>query len=150
MFELIAYIFKIIISLGIGYIIGYDYKKVKESIEIQFNTTLLSFFSAALTGIIVLFSDFNINFISIIFFAIIYIVINQYKEYNIVDKNKLLFAGINGIIVGMGYLFYSIIITLLFTYIVNNYDIISQLFNKQHWDLTENEDDEKNQIDINE
>ena len=150
MFSLIAFIFKIIISLGIGYIIGYDYKKVKESIEIQFNTTLLSFFSAALTGIIVLFSDFNINFISIIFFAIIYIVINQYKEYNIVDKNKLLFAGINGIIVGMGYLFYSIIITLLFTYIVNNYDIISQLFNKEHWDLTENEDDEKNQIDINE
>ena len=150
MFELIAYIFKIIISLGIGYIVGYNHKKVKESIEIQFNTTLLSFFSAALTGIIVLFSDFNINFIGIIFFAMIYIVINQYDEYNIINKNKLLFAGINGIIVGMGYVFYSIIITLLFTYIVNNYDIISQLFNKQHWDLTENEDDEKNQIDINE
>ena len=149
MFELIAYIFKIIISLGIGYVIGYDYKKVKESIEIQYNSTLLSFFSAALTGIIVLFSDFNINFIALIFFTITYIVINQYDQYEIIDKNKLIFSGINGIIIGMGFVFYSIIITLLFSYIVNNYDIISKLFNKEHWDLKENKDDEKNEIDIN-
>ena len=150
MFELIAYIFKIIISLGIGYIIGYDYKKEKESIKIQFNTTLLSFFITAFIGVVYLFSEFNINFLGFIFIGIVYFVINQYNELKIIDKNKLLFAGINGLLIGTGYVFYSIIITLLFSYLVNNYDIISELFNKEHWDLRENNLDEKNEIDINE
>ena len=44
MFELIAYIFKIIISLSIGYIIGYNYKKEKDLISVQFHTTLITFF----------------------------------------------------------------------------------------------------------
>ena len=150
MFELIAYIFKIIISLGVGYIIGYNYKKERESITIQLNTTLLSFFTTALIGVVTLIPEFHINFLGFIFIGIIYFVIKQYNELKIIDKNKLLFAGINGILIGVGYVFYSIIITLLFSYLVNNYDIISELFSKEHWDLKENNVDEKNEIDINE
>ena len=51
MFELIAYIFKIIIALGVGFIIGYHYKKDQRSIQIQLNTTILSFLVTSLFGI---------------------------------------------------------------------------------------------------
>ena len=57
---------------------------------------------------------------------------------------------INGFIIGIGYVFYSIIITILFSYLVNNYDIIAQLFNREYLDLKENNPEEKNEIDINE
>ena len=149
MFELIAYIFKIIISLGIGYIIGYNYKKEHYTFQVQLNTTLISFFVTCLYGILNLSGNFDINFVSFIFIGIIYLVNTQFNDFHIKDKNRLIFAGINGILIGLGYVFYSILITLLFSYLINNYDIISQLFNKDYWDLKENDDDEKNEIDIN-
>ncbi len=149
MFELIAYIFKIIIALGVGFIIGYNYKKDQRSMQMQLNTTILSFLVTSLFGILVLSVNFDINFISFIFIAIVYLVTKQYSDFDLIDKNRLIFAGINGIIIGLGYVFYSILITLFFSYLINNYDIISQLFNKEYWDLKENDEDEKNEIDIN-
>jgi len=149
MFELIAYIFKIIIALGVGFIIGYNYKKDQRSMQMQLNTTILSFLVTSLFGILVLSVNFDINFVSFIFIAIVYLVTKQYSDFDLIDKNRLIFAGINGIIIGLGYVFYSILITLFFSYLINNYDIISQLFNKEYWDLKENDEDDKNEIDIN-
>ena len=149
MFELIAYIFKIIISLGVGFIIGYNYKKDQQSIKVQLNSTIISFLVTSIYGILILSINFNTNFVVFVFMTIVYLVNIQYSNFDTIDKNRLIFAGINGIIIGLGYVFYSILITLFFSYIINNYDVISQLFNKEYWDLEENTDDEKNDIDIN-
>ena len=112
MFELIAYIFNIIIALGVGFIIGYNYKKDQRRMQIQLNTTILSFLVTSLFGILVLSVNFDISFVSFIFIAIVYLVTKQYNDFDIIDKNRLIFAGINGIIIGLGYVFYSILITL--------------------------------------
>ena len=150
MFELIAYIFKIIISLSIGYIIGYNYKKEKDLISVQFHTTLITFFVTSISGVIILYPDYSIGSMSLILLGIIYYISNNFKDLEDMNRNKLLFSMINGFIIGIGYVFYSIIITILFSYLVNNYDIIAQLFNKEYLDLKENNPEEKNEIDINE
>ena len=150
MFELIAYIFKIIISLCIGYIIGYNYKKEKDLISVQFHTTLITFFVTSISGVIILYPDYSIGFMSLILLGIIYYISNNFKDLEDMNRNKLLFSMINGFIIGIGYVFYSIIITILFSYLVNNYDIIAQLFNKEYLDLKENNPEEKNEMDINE
>ena len=150
MFELIAYIFKIIISLSIGYIIGYNYKKEKDLISVQFHTTLITFFVTSISGVIILYPDYSIGSMSLILLGIIYYISNNFKDLEDMNRNKLLFSMINGFIIGIGYVFYSIIITILFSYLVNNYDIIAQLFNKEYLDLKENNLEEKNEIDINE
>ena len=59
------------------------------------------------------------------------IIMNKQCDYNLLENYKILFSIINGFIIGMGYIFYSIIITLLFSYIVNNYDIISSLLSSK-------------------
>ena len=150
MFELIAYIFKIIISLSIGYIIGYNYKKEKDLISVQFHTTLITFFVTSISGVIILYPDYSIGSMSLILLGIIYYISNNFKDLEDMNRNKLLFSMINGFIIGIGYVFYSIIITILFSYLVNNYDIIAQLFNKEYLDLKENNPEEKNEMDINE
>ena len=66
---------------------------------------------------------------ALIFFGIIhfYIVINKKFNFDIIESYKILFSVINGLIIGMGNVFYSIVITILFSYIANNFDIISSL-----------------------
>ena len=124
MFGLISYIFKIIISIGAGYIIGYN--NDKEKTDFQLFTTLTSFLFASFTGI--LYSiDSGIILIGLIFLSILYSLIKNISSYELLDKYKIFFSAICGLSIGFGFIFYSIIITLLFSYIANNYDIISDL-----------------------
>ena len=130
MFSFLAYIFKIIISIGIGYIIGYSYNNKSKLENFQLYSSLSCFSVAAIIGM--LFNSNNI-FTGIVFLAIIQysIIINKKGNYNLLENYKILFSIINGFIIGMGYILYSIIITLLFSYIVNNYDIISSFLSRK-------------------
>ena len=63
------------------------------------------------------------------------------------DKFKLIFSSICGLLVGLGFIFHAILITLVFSYIVNNYDIISDLISSKN---SKNEAIEyKNELDLN-
>ena len=130
MFSFLAYIFKIIISIGVGYIIGYSYNNKSKLENFQLYSSLSCFSVAAMIGLLI---GSNNIFTGIVFLAIIQysIIINKQCDYNLLENYKILFSIINGFIIGMGYIFYSIIITLLFSYIVNNYDIISSLLSKK-------------------
>ena len=141
MFSFLAYIFKIIISLGIGYIIGYNHNK-KNSIEnFQLYSSLSCFSVASITGLVLNYSEIML---ALIFFGIIhfYIVINKKYNFDIIESYKILFSIINGLIIGMGNVFYSIVITILFSYIANNFDIISSLLSsKKNMDLDNKDKD---------
>jgi len=142
MFGLISYIFKIIISLGAGYIIGYNNDN-EENSNVQLFTSLTSFlftsFTAALYSIDILLPG-------LIFLAISYPLFKEISNYTLLEKYKILFSAICGLIIGFGFIFYSIIITLLFSYIANNHDIISDLFSSSK---NKNKDEEKNELDLN-
>ena len=143
MFGLISYIFKIIISLGAGYIIGYS-NDSEEKNNFQFFTSLTSFIFASLTGVIYL-MDSSLIFIGLLFLSILYLISDNLSDDSLLDKYKILFSAINGVIIGFGFVLYSIIITLLFSYIANNYDIISDLLSSKN----KNIDKEKNELDLN-
>ena len=145
MFSFLAYIFKIIISLGVGYIIGYNYNK-KNSIEnFQLYSSLSCFSVASITGLIIGKSDIMLG---LILFAIIhfYIVVNKKYNFDIIESYKILFCIINGLIIGMGNVFYSIVITILFSYIANNFDIISSLLARKNIDSEGKNKEEKNNL----
>tara|TARA_B100001996_G_C18568327_1_gene557387 strand:+ start:410 stop:853 length:444 start_codon:yes stop_codon:yes gene_type:complete len=143
MFGLISYIFKIIISLGTGYIIGYS-NDSEEKNNFQFFTSLTSFIFASLTGVIYL-MDSSLIFIGLLFLSVLYLLSDNLSDDSLLDKYKILFSAINGVIIGFGFVLYSIIITLLFSYIANNYDIISDLLSSKN----KNIDKEKNELDLN-
>ena len=143
MFGLISYIFKIIISLGAGYIIGYN-NDSDEKNNIQFFTSLTSFIFTSLTGVIYL-MDSSLILLGLLFLAVLYLVSDNLRDDSLLDKYKILFSAINGVIIGFGFVFYAIIITLLFSYIANNYDIISDLLSSKN----KNIDKEKNELDLN-
>ena len=65
---------------------------------------------------------------------------------DVLDKFKLIFSSICGLLVGLGFIFHAILITLLFSYIVNNYDIISDLISSKN---SKNEAEYKNELDLN-
>ena len=143
MFGLISYIFKIIISLGAGYIIGYNNNSNDKS-SFQFFTSLTSFIFASFTGVIYL-MDSSLILIGLLFLAVLYLVSDELSDNVLLNKYKILFSAINGVIIGFGFVFYSIIITFLFSYIANNYDIISDLLSSKNKDI----DKEKNELDLN-
>ena len=144
MFGLISYIFKIIISLGAGYIIGYN-NEDEENSNFQLFTSLTSFLFASFTGI--LYSiDSSLILIGLIFLAILYPLFKDMSDYKLLEKYKLIFSAICGLTIGFGFVFYSIIITLLFSYITNNYDIISDLLLSSK---NKNKGDKKNELDLN-
>ena len=155
MFELIAYIFKVIIAMGIGYVLSYSSKDNKQNILTHYSS-LSCFFTTALIGVIILVENFNIILIGIVFLAINYFLIKVIDKFTLEEKYKILFASINGLIIGLGYIFYSIIITLIFIYIVNNFDIIYQLinndkiFSSKNKDTTSQSDDIKNNLELSE
>jgi len=142
MFGLISYIFKIIISLGAGYIIGYNNDN-EENSNVQLFTSLTSFLFTSFTAAL-----FSIDILlpGLIFLAIAYPLFKEISNYNLLEKYKILFSAICGLIIGFGFIFYSIIITLLFSYIANNHDIISDLFSSSK---NKNKDEEKNELDLN-
>jgi len=144
MFGLISYIFKIIISIGAGYIIGYNNNE-EENSNFQLFTSLTSFLFASFTGI--LYSlDSGLIIIGLLSIAILYSLLKDVSDYNLLDKYKIIFSAICGLTIGLGFVFYSIIITLLFSYIANNYDIISDLLLSSK---NKNKDDDKNELDLN-
>ena len=144
MFGLISYIFKIIISLAAGYIIGYS-NDSEEKTNFQFFTSLTSFIFASFTGIVYL-MDLGLVAIGLLFVSVLYLLSDNLSDNSLLDKYKILFSAVNGVIVGFGFVIYSIIITLLFSYIANNYDIISDLLLSKN----KNIDKEKNELDLNE
>jgi len=144
MFGLISYIFKIIISIGAGYIIGYNNNEDENS-NFQLFTSLTSFLFASFTGI--LYSlDSGFTIIGLLSIAILYSLLKDVSDYNLLDKYKIIFSAVCGLTIGFGFVFYSIIITLLFSYIANNYDIISDLLLSSK---NKNKDDDKNELDLN-
>ena len=155
MFELIAYIFKVIIAMGIGYVLSYSSKDDKQNILTHYSS-LSCFFTTSLIGVIILVENFNIILIGIVFLAINYYLIKVIDKFTLEEKYKILFASINGLIIGLGYIFYSIIITLIFIYIVNNFDIIYQLinndkiFSSKNKDSTSQSDGIKNNLELSE
>ena len=107
MFGLISYIFKIIISLGSGYIIGYN-NDDKENSNFQLFTSLTSFLFASFTGF--LYSiDSNLLLIGLMFLAILYSLFKDMHDYKLLEKYKILFSAICGLAIGFGFIFYSII-----------------------------------------
>ena len=149
MFGLLAYIFKTIISIGIGYIIGYNYHDDSRNSSFQLFTTLSSLVVTSFVGILMLLNEANLILIAIIFLAVLHYISLMHKDLELLEKYKILFAAINGLIIGLGYVFYAIIITLVFSYIANNFDIISTLLVKDKH-LKKNDDkDGKNDLDLN-
>ena len=143
MFALISYIFKIIISLGAGYVIGYNSDEESTS-SLQFYTSVNSLL---MTSVIAIFSFEDNNIVpAIIFLSINHALLPNFFNDNILDKFKLIFSSICGLLVGLGFIFHAILITLLFSYIVNNYDIISDLISSKN---SKNEVEYKNELDLN-
>ena len=151
MFELIIYIFKIIIAIAIGYVLSYSNNTDSEN-TIDRYSALICFFTTSVIGVIVLVENFNVLLIGIVFLAINYYLIKVIDEFSLEEKYKILFSSINGLIIGLGYIFSSIIVTLIFLYIVDNFDIIYQLIysNKKTSDktLVSQSKDIKNDLEI--
>ena len=143
MFALISYIFKIIISLGAGYVIGYNSDKESTS-SLQFYTSVNSLL---MTSVIAIFSYEANNIVpAIIFLSINHALLANFFNDDVLDKFKLIFSSICGLLVGLGFIFHAILITLLFSYIVNNYDIITDLISSKN---SKNEAEYKNELDLN-
>ena len=82
MFELIAYIFKIIISLCIGYIVGYDHNKKDESSYIQLHTTLITFFITSISAILIFYPNESILFMGLFLLGSTFYILNNFKDLN--------------------------------------------------------------------
>ena len=151
MFELIAYIFKIFIAIIVGYALSYNNEENKKTAFNQYSS-LSCFFTASAVGILILLENFNLLLIGLVFLAITYYLIKTIDAFTLEEKYKVLFSAINGLIIGLGYVFSSIIITLVFVYIVNNFDIIYQLLHNNKKSSTENpisqSDDNKNDLEL--
>ena len=147
MFELIVYIFKIIIAIAIGYVLSYSNNTNSEN-TIDRYSALICFFTTSVIGVIVLVENFNVLLIGIVFLAINYYLIKVIDQFNLEKKYKILFSSINGLIIGLGYIFYSIIITLIFIYVVSNFDIIYQLMNNTRKSENKDEDIDSRDNDI--
>ena len=147
MFELIVYIFKIIIAIAIGYVLSYSNNTNSEN-TIDRYSALICFFTTSVIGVIVLVENFNVLLIGIVFLAINYYLIKVIDQFTLEKKYKILFSSINGLIIGLGYIFYSIIITLIFIYVVSNFDIIYQLMNNTRKSENKDEDIDSRDNDI--
>jgi len=149
MFGLIAYIFKIIISLGSGYIIGYSNNDTDKH-NFQLFTSLTSFVIASVVGVLYLLVDSNDPIlIGIVFLAVLQSMFKMMTDYTLLEKYKILFSAICGLTIGLGFIFYSIAITLMFSYIANNYDIISDLLGKDNSSANTTSEIDKNALELN-
>ena len=110
--------------------------------EFQLFTSLVCFLCASLISILSLYTTDLLHF-SIIFFAISNYFIYVVKKYDFINKYKILFSIVNGIIIGLGFIFYAIVLSVVFSYVANNFDIISSLLNRE--DIK----DDKNELDLN-
>ncbi|MBI45798.1 MAG: hypothetical protein CMG66_06520 [Candidatus Marinimicrobia bacterium] len=149
MFQLIVYIFKIVIAVIAGYALSYT--SDKEDKAFVFHYPLISFLASSLVGVIILIPDYNSFLIGIIFFALIYYLAHNLEDFTLEEKYKFLFCSINGLIIGLGYIFYSIVVTLIFIYILNNFTAIYELVISNKKKSSKNSDiDSKNDLELNE
>ena len=149
MFQLIAYIFKIIVAVIAGYALSYTSNDKNK--DFIFYYPMLSFLTTSLVGVIVLIPDYNSFLIGIIFFTLVYYLVHNLEEFTLEEKYKFLFCSINGLIIGLGYIFYSIVVTLIFIYIVNNFTAIYELVVSSKKESPKNRDvDSKNDLELNE
>ena len=144
MLSFIAYILKIIISLVIGFLIGHDFKSDKEDNNIVLYTSLLSFTTSIFTSVILKLNTSESQFIvGFLLFGMIYLINSFIQMYNKNDKSKLIFATLIGIIIGTGYIFYSLLATVIYIYIYYNVNIFINL-------LTNTSSNNKADLDIDE
>ena len=149
MFQLIIYIFKIIIAVIAGYALSYTSNDKDKSFIFYY--PLISFLTSSLIGVIVLIPDYSSFLIGIIFFTLVYYFVHSLEEFTLEEKYKFLFCSINGLIIGLGYIFYSVVVTLIFIYIVNNFTAIYELVISNKKESSKNRDvDSKNDLELNE
>ncbi|SVD08631.1 uncharacterized protein METZ01_LOCUS361485, partial [marine metagenome] len=98
MLYFIGYIFKIIISLVVGFIIGHNFKAENEDDnKIVLYTSLLSFMTTSLSAVLI-----NLNFenssivIGLLLFGLFFVIESFIKDFNSQDKIKLIFSSANG------------------------------------------------------
>ena len=134
----LSYIFKIVFSIVLGYLIGVEYHRSKsvDMNQVPFQCLFLSFISTALIGVMIrvdsnLLNETNILAISIVIFSLFFLSSYFIKNLDYNLSIKLIFSVVNGVILGLGFIVTSIIITVLFIYIINNTDILSDLFKKK-------------------
>ena len=132
MLYFIGYIFKIIISLVVGFIIGHNFKAENEDDnKIVLYTSLLSFMTTSLSAVLI-----NLNFenssivIALLLFGLFFVIESFIKDFNSQDKIKLIFSAANGVIIGFGFIFYSLLVTIIFVYIFYNVNIFINLLVK--------------------
>ena len=141
MLNIIAYIFKIVMSLVVGFLIGHDFKENNDE-SIDFYSMIYCFITVSIIGV------FNIKFTSnegfvfgLIIVALIYS-LSFVNDINIENKFKLVFSIINGAIIGVGFILYSFIAILVYLYIYQNSHIILKIFNPSTLDEKINKEDE--------
>ena len=144
MLTFIAYIFKIIISLVMGFLIGHDFKSNNEENDIVLHTSLLAFITTTFTSSFLNISNVDSTYlVGFLLFGMIYLINSFIQDFNKENKSKLIFASLIGIVTGFGYIFYSLLATIIFIYIYYNVNIFINLLSKSV--SNDNED-----IDINE
>ena len=141
MLNIIAYIFKIVMSLVVGFLIGHNFKE-NNGESIDFYSMIYCFITVSIIGV------FNIKFTSnegfvfgLIIVALIYS-LSFVNDINIENKFKLVFSIINGAIIGVGFILYSFIAILVYLYIYQNSHIILKIFNPSALDEKINKEDE--------
>lgn len=143
MLTFIAYIFKIVISLFLGFIIGHDFKSNKENDKIVLYTSVLSFIVTVVICVVDNYYEqstaFVIGFILLSLFILIKDFISDFKHN---DKIKLIFSSLNGLVIGLGYILYSFLATIVFVYIVYNVNIFINLLIRNNSDKNINLKDE--------
>ena len=130
MLSFIAYIFKIIISLLLGFLIGHDFKSEDKN-ELVLSISFLSFLSSLFTSVVINLTQYKESFLSgFLIFGLFYILRNYISDFNNKDKSRLIFSLIIGFIIGFGYVIHAILATVIFIYIYYNIDIFVNLLSK--------------------
>ena len=148
MLAFIFFIFKLLFAIILGFLIGANYNQSTEKSDEKdaILTSIYSFISVSLISIVNDFSNGNIIAISLIIISLIYFLESATREDNNKLRLKLFFALITGITLGLGYVLSSIIIVTIFTYSVNNSNVISNLL-KRKIDTKNIKDDNKIVVD---
>ena len=130
MLSFISYIFKIIISLLMGFLIGHDFKSENKN-EVVLGTSFLSFSAALFTSVVINITQYQESFLSgFLIFGLFYILRDYISDFINKDKSRLIFSLIIGFIIGLGYIFHAILATVIFIYIYYNTNIFINLLNK--------------------
>ena len=142
MLNIIAYIFKIVMSLVVGFLIGHDFKE-KNDESIDFYSMIYCFITVSIIGVFNIKFNSNEGFVfGLIIVALIYSLSYVVNDISMENKFKLVFSIVNGAIIGVGFILYSFIAILVYLYIYQNSHIILKIFNPTTLDKKINKEDE--------